>query len=82
MAQRGNEAAVSLPVSGIFPMQVMSGHILKSGGKGDCRESEFLKCMKCDILDKSKPAVLVLGRAEEGTAGVSVPGETVRRGKG
>lgn len=38
--QGGNESAVSLTVSGIFPVEVMSGCILKSWGKGDCRENQ------------------------------------------
>lgn len=40
MPQGQNEAAVSLLVSDIFPVEVMSGHILKSWGKGDFRENQ------------------------------------------
>lgn len=39
MPQGQNEAAVSLLVSDIFPVEVMSGHILKPWGKGDFREN-------------------------------------------
>lgn len=40
MAIGGNEVAVRLPGSGIFPVEVMNGHILKSWRKGNCREGQ------------------------------------------